>query len=309
MTNTTNNNHIKAVAQALFVTFLWSTSWVLIKTGLQASLPAITFAGLRYTIAFLCLLPFVWFNPNHRNSIRALPCSAWVQLTMLGVVFYALAQSAQYVGLAHLPAATLTLLLNLTPVVVALSSGFLSHEPPTYTQWSGVLLTSAGAVVYFLPLTVPAGQSIGFAAAFVCILASAWASILGRRVNHQSGLTPIIVTTVSMGVGGALMLAFGALTQGFGPLNLHGWLIIGWLALVNTALAFTIWNNTLRTLTAVESSIVNSTMLPQIAILAWLFLGETLNPCQILGIMFVGIGVLIVQLWRRLLTARQADAS
>jgi hypothetical protein len=35
------------------------------------------------------------------------------------------------------------------------------------------------------------------------------------------------------------------------------------------------WNKSLQTLTAVESSIINSTMLPQIAILAWLLLGET----------------------------------
>lgn len=299
VTNPTHSNHIKAVLQALFVTFLWSTSWVLIKIGLQASLPAVTFAGLRYTLAFLCLLPFVWLNPTHRNAIRSLPRPAWIQLTVLGVAFYTLAQSAQFVGLAYLPAATLTLLLNLTPVLVALSSGFLNHEPPALTQWGGILLTSAGAVVYFLPLDIPAGQSIGLIAALVCILASAWASILGRQVNLQSGLSPIIVTIVSMGIGGILMLVVGAGVQGFGPLDLTGWLIIGWLAVVNTALAFTIWNNTLRTLTAVESGIVNSTMLPQIAILAWLFLGETLTPRQILGIILVGVGALIVQLWRR----------
>lgn len=68
--------------------------------------------------------------------------------------------------------------------------------------------------------------------------------------------------------------------------------------MVNTALAFTLWNNTLRTLTATESSVINSTMLPQIAILAWLFLGEPLNLQQMIGIILVGIGMLTVQLKR-----------
>ena len=103
-----------------------------------------------------------------------------------------------------------------------------------------------------------------------------------------------------MGIGGLLLLIIGATTQGFGNLNLMQWLIIGWLAVVNTAVAFTLWNNTLKTLTAVESSIINSTMLPQIAILAWFFLDEPLNSRQILGIFLVGIGTLIVQLWRLL---------
>ena len=40
-----------------------------------------------------------------------------------------------------------------------------------------------------------------------------------------------------------------------------------WLALVNSAFAFTLWNRTLRTLSATESSVINNTMLIQIAIL------------------------------------------
>jgi drug/metabolite transporter (DMT)-like permease len=50
-------SHLQAVLQVLFVTFLWSTSWFLIKIGLE-DIPALPFAGLRYTLAFLCLLPF-----------------------------------------------------------------------------------------------------------------------------------------------------------------------------------------------------------------------------------------------------------
>ena len=49
--------HTIALLQALLVTFIWSLSWVFIKIGLQG-IPPITFAGLRYTLAFLCLL--VW---------------------------------------------------------------------------------------------------------------------------------------------------------------------------------------------------------------------------------------------------------
>jgi drug/metabolite transporter (DMT)-like permease len=99
-----------------------------------------------------------------------------------------------------------------------------------------------------------------------------------------------------MGIGSLLLLVTGAITQGFGSMSWQDWAIIFWLALVNTAFAFTIWNNTLRTLSAVESSVINSLMMPQIAILAYIFLGEALNPKEILGLVLVGIGVLIVQL-------------
>ena len=49
---------LSALLTAVFVTFLWSTSWVLIKVGLAASLPPLPFAGLRYGLAALCLAPF-----------------------------------------------------------------------------------------------------------------------------------------------------------------------------------------------------------------------------------------------------------
>ena len=69
--------------------------------------------------------------------------------------------------------------------------------------------------------------------------------------------------------------------------------------MVNTAFAFSLWNNTLRTLTAVESSVINNTMLVQIPLLAWIFLGETLTAQKWAGMLVAGVGVLVVQLRRR----------
>jgi drug/metabolite transporter (DMT)-like permease len=80
------------------------------------------------------------------------------------------------------------------------------------------------------------------------------------------------------------------------PLTLGNWLVVGWLALVNTAFAFTLWNHTLRTLSAMESSIINNAMLIQIPILAWLFLGEMVTWKQAIALTLAGIGILAVQL-------------
>ena len=300
-----SKHHFRAMLQALFVTFLWSISWVLIKIGLKADLPAITFAGLRYTLAFLCLIPFVIFNSATLKTLRNLTIRNWAELTALGIVFYTITQGAQFISLSLLPAATLTLILNFTTVLIAFYGSINKHEPTSNMQWAGIILTVLGAIIYFLPLSTPTGQLLGIVAALTGLVANSGSAIYGRYVNSKSNLPPIIVTVVSMGVGGLLLLITGYTTQGFGILNTQQWLIIGWLALVNTAFAFTLWNRTLQTLTAVESSIINGTMLPQIAILAWLFLDEPLNLRQILGITFVGVGTLIVQLWHYLPASKQ----
>ena len=64
------NTHWLAVLQGLLVAFLWSTSWVLIKWGLVA-IPALTFAGLRYTLAWLCLLPIFFHRGGLGNPAPA----------------------------------------------------------------------------------------------------------------------------------------------------------------------------------------------------------------------------------------------
>jgi drug/metabolite transporter (DMT)-like permease len=49
-------------------------------------------------------------------------------------------------------------------------------------------------------------------------------------------------------------------------------------------------------LSATESTVINNTMLFQIAILAWIFLGESLTVLQIAVLLVAFFGALIVQL-------------
>jgi drug/metabolite transporter (DMT)-like permease len=296
---TTPSSRITAILQAVFVTILWASSWVLIKLGLRNNIPAITFAGLRYGLAWLCLIPFILFKREGRSALRQLSRTDWLRLGALGLVFYTLTQGSQFVGLAYLPAAMLSLLLNLTPVVVGVAGIFFLRERPTPTQWFGIGLATLGVGFYFLPTSLPQTQVIGMIVALVGVLANAGSSLLGREINRSGMLSPLLVTFVSMGIGSFLLLAIGAVTQGFGSMSWQDWALIVWLAVVNTAFAFTLWNHTLRTLTAVESSVINSLMMPQIAILAFVFLGETLSTKEIWGLILVGVGVLIVQLKRQ----------
>jgi drug/metabolite transporter (DMT)-like permease len=289
------SEHFTAVLQAVFVTILWASSWVLIKLGLRASLPALTFAGLRYVIAFACLIPFVILNPVTRNSIRSLTRRDWMRLALLGIVFYTLTQGSQFLSLAYLPAAMVSLLLNLTPLIVAVFGIVFLREHPSAGQWFGIALTIVGVALYFLPVESERMQIFGLLVALGGVLTNAVSSILGREVNRMANSSPLTVTFVSMGIGSVVLLLLGMFTQGFGELDFRGWLLIGWLAVINTAFAFTLWNHTLRTLSAVESSIINSLMMPQIAVLAYIFLEEALSGKEVVGLILVSLGVIVVQ--------------
>lgn len=289
------SGRLAAILQAVLVTFLWSTSWVLIKFGLQDGMPALTFAGLRYSLAFLFLLPFALLNRREHAGFRSLNKSDWTNLLALGLVYYTITQGAQFLSLAYLPAASASLLLNLTPAVVAVLSIFFLYEQATVRQWLGIALAIFGVLLYFSSESMPDAHLVGIGISILGLLANSASALMARFANRRKRLSPILVTTISMGFGAVLLLASGLLTQGLGELSWKEWGIILWLALVNTAFAFTLWNHTLRTLTAVESSVINGLMLPQIAVLALIFLGEKPDERDIWGLLLVVLGTLIVQ--------------
>jgi drug/metabolite transporter (DMT)-like permease len=290
-------DHHKAVLQALLVTFLWSTSWVFIKIGLVEIRP-LSFAGLRYGLAFLCMLP-IFVRRRQYRQLSGLPRNTWGLLALLGIIYYAATQGAQFVALAYLPAVSVNLILTFTTIIVALSGMVFLAERPTARQWLGILIAIGGAVVYFYPVSLPEGVAIGLIAGGVAVVANSVSSVLGRRVNSDPRLSPLTVTVVSMGIGSLLLAVVGLSIEGLPPVTFRNVLIITWLAVVNTAFAFTLWNHTLQTLDAFESSVINNTMMIQIPILAIIFLGERLTASEFAGLGIAILGTLLVQFSRR----------
>jgi drug/metabolite transporter (DMT)-like permease len=296
----TGRQHAIAVLQGLLVTFLWSTSWILVKIGLDdLDLEPLSFAGLRYALAAAILLPFGVRAMRAAHLETPLSGRNLRRVAVYGLLFVAVAQGAQFAALAVLPATAVSLILSSIPAWVALMALAGRAERATIGQAGGIGLLTAGALLYFGPFELAPGAAGGLLAAAVCVAAAAASSHLGRGLARDAigGLGgPIGLTASSMAVGGVVLLGVGIGLEGWPALDATGLLIVGWLAVVNTAFAFTLWNHTLRTLTAVESSVVNNTMTIQIAVLAIVILGERLGPLQVIGLVMAALGAAIVQL-------------
>src|SRR3712207_6576349 len=219
--------HVRAVLQALFVTVLWSSSWVLIKTGLK-DIPPLTFAGLRYAIAAAILAPIA-FRLVGLPALRALTRRDWAWLLLFGFVQYSLTQGAQFVSLSYLPATTLSLLLAFTPALVAVLAALLLRERFSPVQGLGIAIFLGGAVLYFGPATLGRGERLGLVFAAVCVGANAAQGLIGRHLNGGLRLSPLLITAVSMSLGAVILLAAGVLQNGVPRLTSANWAIIGWL--------------------------------------------------------------------------------
>lgn len=284
---------LKSVLIALFVTFLWSTSWILIKVGL-VDIPALPFAGLRYLFASIILLIYMIFT-RRTHQISSLTKPQWKTLLIYGFILITLTQGTQFLALSMLPAVSLSLFLNMSPIFVLFLGYFFLKESINKVQMLGILLFFFGIIIYFYQVDL--GNNLpGLALAVFGVGINAIAAVFGRSINAKRDIDPMVITVVITGFGSIFLLLGGIAIQGMPVLNIQGWLIVGWLAAINTALAFTLWNTALRELKAVEANTINNTMLIQIALLAAVFLNESLSLHQWLAIAVVAIGVWLVQL-------------
>ncbi len=293
--NTISTDYLIAVIQALFVTILWSSSWVIIKFGLE-DIPPVIFSGLRYTSASVILLYAIFIKEENRKQVFNLPKKKWIELIIYGLIFITLTQGAMFIALDLLPAITVSLMLNFTICVVIVLSAIMLKEKPSVLQVTLIIFGLMGALLYFYPINFPFSELIGLIVISIGVLANALASILGRSINRAKNLPPLLITGLSMAFGSVALLVFGLVFEGVPQLSVISIVYILWLSIVNTALAFTLWNKTMQKLRAMDSTLINSTMLPQITFLAIIFLGEYPTPLELVGLIILAVSILLVQL-------------
>ena len=278
-----------AVLEALLVTFLWSSSYVLVKMGLQEIGP-LTLVAYRYTVATLVLL-FLALSRGHGALLKG--PGVPMKLGLLGFLGYTVAQGLQVLGLFLLPAVSVTFLLNFTPITVLALGVAALNERPTRLQLAGIAMTVAGAALFFNdPLA-----SANLPGILITLLSGVgWGAyiVLGRRLSMGDEVPVLGLTAFSMAGGTVLLLAAAFIFEGFTAVSAAGWWIILWLGVVNTALAFFMWNRAMGRLEAFEISVLQNTML--IPVLAWVFLGERFALAKIPAMALVFFGALIVQL-------------
>lgn len=273
----------------MLVTFLWSSSYILTKFGLVDIQP-LTLVGLRYLIGSLVLVPIALMRGEHRK----ISGDAWWKLGVLGFLGYTVAQGLQSIGLSYLPSVSVTLILNFTPVTVMLLNLAFTGETPSRDQIAGIALVLLGAYLFFSD-SLGGYNLTGFI--LTLISGTGWAGymVAGKLLFKEKRVSPLGNTAFAMGMGTALLSASAFLIEGIKPIPVSGWAIIIWLGVVNTALAFFLWNHALETLEAFELSVLQNTILIQITALSVIFLGETLPLVKYAYMAIIFVGVFIVQ--------------
>jgi drug/metabolite transporter (DMT)-like permease len=119
--------------------------------------------------------------------------------------------------------------------------------------------------------------------------------VLSREVARERQVSTLLLTALPLAIGGACLLVIGLPLEGLPHMTLTAWGLVLWLAVVNTAVAYVLYNHALRVLTALEMNILlNATPLVT-ALWAWFLLAERLTWIEGAGMLVAVTGIGLVQ--------------
>lgn len=285
----TTPSHRLALIEAIFINIIWASSFIFVKMALKDMGP-LTIGGLRYFIGFLILLPFLMKSKRRLSFSRA----AWVQLFIIGFSSYTVANSAMFWSLRYLPATTVSFLMGLTTLLVFVGGVIWLKEIPNRNQMIGIIITLAGTGMFFSRGLKP-GEPIGIILMGLALLCFTIFGILGRKTARAQTMDTLSLTAYPLAIGGGLLLLIAIPIEGIPDASIQTWGLVFWLAAINTALAYVLYNHSLQVLTAFEMNVLLNLAPIATAIMGWFFLDEKLTTIQFIGMIVVIVGVGLVQ--------------
>lgn len=283
---------------AVFVVLclIWGSTWMFIKIGLE-DLPPLSFAGIRFVIAFLILLAFTRARREPLPSTRR----DWLLIGVTGVLAFTVNYGLLFWGEQYVSSGLAALLQTTIPAFgLVIAHYHLPGERITLAKSLGVLLGVAGVgVIFSNQLRADGLMALWGSAAIVAgALGVAYANVLVKAKGGQ--FRPATLAAWQMLFGLVPLLAAGLATEG-SPLDFRWtWraaLSLFYLALVGSAVAFLLYYWLVRHIDVTKTMLI-SLVTPVIAVtLGWLVLGERLTWRTLAGgaLILAGVGLIVAR--------------
>ena len=287
------------LAQALFVTFLWSASKIIIKLGLGLVSPYVLVAAIQL-VSFVSLLIYYWVRkPVLRLDLTK---SEIYSLILIGIIGFAAAPLFSVIGLKYVTGATAGIFAGLSAVMVMVLGFIILREKPRNLQIAGILIALVGIYI-FLSNDALTGSLFGVFMIAIAEAGYALSVVLTRLVVRGPGDETMILSLAGAGIGTVILLPIGLMSGGIAAIM--NWQVLLVILIVGVIFGFAgmLWSMALDQIQAIEAAILQNTMLIQIALLSVIFLGEHLTLKQVVGGGVTLIGAYLVE--RQLINKRK----
>jgi drug/metabolite transporter (DMT)-like permease len=284
----------------LILTFIWGSTWLAIKLGLQ-DLPPFTFSGVRFVVAVLPLLVAVALR-RHTIPRKA---SEWRLIAKTALLTFSINYGLIFWGENYISSGLTAILYTALPLFgLVLAHFHLPEESITWRKIVGVVLGIVGVGIIFSN-QVSLDDSSAAWGCLAVVVAACVTAYSGLLIKTQARhIDPIALTTGQMLVGMVPLLLVGAIFEG-NPLSftwgMTSWLAILYLAFVGSSLTFILlyWLIKRIDLTKVQLIPISSTLVA--VLLGRWVLGEEMSVRTLIGGASIMIGLLITTLKSRAL--------
>jgi drug/metabolite transporter (DMT)-like permease len=293
MQNNSAPSRTIAYVYAIAAATLWGVGGPVAKYLFNHGVTALALTQVRQTLSFLFLLAFfLATRPSlARIGLRDIP-----YLAVMGIGGLAMVQFSYYSAVSRIQVAAAILLEYMALIFILVYSASFMKERITFPKAVSLLLAVAGcalvAGVYkvdFLKLNL-AGVAWGLASAIFFSFYTLYGQAGLKKYNAMT------LFAYASGFGSILWWVLNP-PQAFFAVKYSGltWLAFVYLALFGTTLPFVLYFESLKRMEASRVSIT-STLEPVVAgVVAYFFVGETMEFLQIIGGILVLAGIVLLQ--------------
>ena len=217
-------------------------------------------------------------------------------IMLLTGVLLAISHATYFAAIRYSGVTIATLLtICLSPLVVTGLSVLLKFETLTKRMLIALLCALSGSVL-LVGLQAPEGthENLLLGTLFALIAAVSYAGVIVGGRFLAADYHPLQITAITFSAG-TLVLVLINLASGIVVVHTaQGWLLVAYLGLVPTALAYWLFQMGLRSVSATVASIVGLLDPLVAALLAWGLFGETLAPAGIVGAVLLMISIYLL---------------
>lgn len=185
-------------------------------------------------------------------------------------------------------------MLSLVPILVLFGGAIFLKERPSGLQIIGVVISLVGSGLFFSEGLHP-GEPLGLFILSLGLFGFMSFSLFGRGIARTGELDTLRLTAYPLLIGGLLSFILALVVEGIPTMTGSAWLVILYLAFINTALGYTVYNQALRELTALEMNMIMNLTPLLTALQGWIFLGEIITIIEFTGMIVMLAGVIMVQ--------------